>query len=127
MSEALIDIVAVSDRPGVSRWQAVAPRGRVGGVATVRPIILFGRDFLLPGAPALMPGAADLGLYVEPAWRRRGIGSRLLAAVRDQAVVTSLVVGVTTGSPGEAFCLRNGFRHIGSSRQDLPRKSRRGG
>ncbi|MEU9740188.1 GNAT family N-acetyltransferase [Micromonospora chersina] len=49
--------------------------------AAIRPIIPFGLDFLLPAAPALKPGAA-LDLYVEPAWRHRGIGSRLLAAVR---------------------------------------------
>ncbi|WP_051808001.1 GNAT family N-acetyltransferase [Actinoplanes subtropicus] len=119
MSEALIDIVAVSGHTGVSRWQALARRGSVAGVATMRPIILFRRGFLLPGAPAPRPGAADLSLYVEPAWRRRGIGSRLLAAVREQAVVPSLVIDVITGSPGEAFSLRNGFRRIRSSRHDL--------
>jgi GNAT superfamily N-acetyltransferase len=97
----------------------MAPRGFVAGVATLRPIIPFGLDFLLPAAPALKPGAADLGLYVEPEWRRRGIGSRLLAAVRERAVGPSLLTDVAAGSPGETFCRRHGFRHTLSRRHDL--------
>ncbi|MET8764320.1 GNAT family N-acetyltransferase [Lentzea sp. NPDC004782] len=119
MNEALIEIIAVPGGPSVSRWQAMAPRGFVAGMATLRPIIPFGVDFLLPAAPALKPGAAGLGLHVEPGWRRRGIGSRLLAAVLARAVGRSLLTDVTAGSPWEAFCRRYGFRHTGSRRHDL--------
>lgn len=97
----------------------MAPRGFVAGVATLRPIIPFGLDFLLPAAPALKPGTADLGLYVEPAWRRRGIGSRLLAAVRERTAEPRLVTDVAAGSPGEAYCRWHGFRHTQSRRHDL--------
>jgi len=119
MSERLIDIVAVSDHPGVSRWQAVAPRGSVVGVASLRPSILFEHDLLPPPGPAMTPGAAELSLYVEPEWRRRGIGSRLLATVREQTAEPYLVVNVAAGPPGEAFCVRHGFRHTRSRSHDL--------
>jgi GNAT superfamily N-acetyltransferase len=112
MSERLIDIVAMPDRPGVSRWQAVASRGSVAGTASLRSIIPFSPDLLLPPAP-------ELSLYVEPEWRRRGIGSRLLATVREQAAEPRLIADVVAGSPAEAFCLRHGFRHTQSRRDDL--------
>ncbi|WP_433380891.1 N-acetyltransferase family protein [Actinoplanes sp. CA-142083] len=101
MSEPMIKMVA-------ERWQAVAAGGTVAGVAGVRPV------------PALMsPGAAELSLHVEPEWRRRGIGSRLLTAVREQSTGLGLLAGVAEGSPGEAFCRRHGFRHTRSQRHDL--------
>ena len=58
-------------------------------------------------------------LYIEPAWRRRGIGSRLLAAVRESAVGPRLLTDADAGSPGEAFCRRHGFRHTESRRHHL--------
>lgn len=119
MNEALIEIIAVPGRSRGSRWQAMAPRGFVVGAATLRPVIPFGLDSLLPAVPALKPSAADVGLYVEPVWRRRGIGSRLLAAVRERAVAPRLLIDVAADSPGEAFCRRHGFRHTESRRHDL--------
>jgi GNAT superfamily N-acetyltransferase len=107
MSEPLIDIVPVSDHSGASRWQAVASRGAVAGVASLRPIIPSGL------------GAPELNVYVEPAWRRRGIGSRLLATVRAQVAEPRLVADVVPGSPGEAFCQRHGFRHTRWRRHHL--------
>jgi len=114
MSERLIDIVAVPGTAGVSRRQAVAFSGSVAGVASLLPVIPFGHDFLLPAAPAVEPGAPELSLYVEPQWRRRGIGSRLLATIREQTAEPRLVADVAVDSPGEAFCLRHGFRHTQS-------------
>lgn len=119
MNEALIDIVAVSDHPGGPRWQAVAPRGSVAGVASLRSIMPFGHDVLPHAVLAMNAGARELGLYVEPQWRRRGIGSRLLTTVREQTAGPRLVTDVAAGSPGEAFCLRHGFRYTGSRRHDL--------
>ncbi|WP_147315621.1 GNAT family N-acetyltransferase [Asanoa ferruginea] len=107
MSEPLIDIVPVSGHLGAARWQAVAPRGAVAGVASLRPIIPVG------------PSTPELTVYVDPAWRRRGIGSRLLAAVRAQVAEPRLVADVVPGSPGEAFCQRHGFRHARSRRHHL--------
>ncbi|MFG1948672.1 hypothetical protein [Nonomuraea sp. NPDC048826] len=119
MSEPLIDVVAVSNHSGGSRWQAVVSRGPVAGVAGLRRIIPFGHDFLPSPAPATGAGAAELTLHVEPLWRRRGLGSRLLSAVRGQSPGPRLVAIVAEGSPGEAFCLRHGFWYTGSRRHDL--------
>ncbi|XVV14575.1 N-acetyltransferase family protein [Actinoplanes sp. CA-131856] len=104
MNELVVDI----PRPGMTRWLAVAPHGFVAGRA--------GLWSLPPPAP---PGTARLSMSVEPRWRRRGIGSRLLAAVRDSAAGLRLLADVGAGSPGEAFCRRHGFRRTGSRRHDL--------
>ncbi|MBM7489579.1 GNAT superfamily N-acetyltransferase [Micromonospora luteifusca] len=119
MSETLSDIVAVPDRPGVSRWQAVVPGGSVAGLAALRSIIPFWHDLLPPPTAATRPGVPELTLYVEPEWRRRGIGSRLLATVRAHTAEPRLFADVAAGAPGEAFCLRHGFRHARSKRLDL--------
>ncbi|MFF5082725.1 GNAT family N-acetyltransferase [Actinoplanes sp. NPDC000266] len=104
MNELVVDI----PRAGMTRWLAVAPHGFVAGRAGL---------WSLP--PPASPGAARLSLSVEPRWRRRGIGSRLLAAVRDAAAGRRLLADVGAGSPGEAFCRRHGFRRTGSRRHDL--------
>jgi GNAT superfamily N-acetyltransferase len=119
MSEPLVDILAVPDHPGVPRWRAVAARGAVAGVASLRPIIAFEHNVVLPPALAVTSGVLELSLYVRPEWRRQGIGSRLLAAVREQAAEPRLVADVVGDSPGEAFCQRHGFRHTRSQRHDL--------
>jgi GNAT superfamily N-acetyltransferase len=119
MNESLIDIVAVSARPGVGRWQAVAPLDVVAGLAELWPIVSFGHDPPLPPGPDGEPEVAELSLHVEPRWRRRGVGSRLLAAVRAHATAPRLVADVAAGSAGEAFCRQHGFRHTGSRRHDL--------
>ena len=102
VSEPSIDILSAA-----SRWEAVAPNGTVAGVAALWPV------------PAVIPGVPELSLHVEPEWRRRGIGSRLLAAVRAETAEPRLVADVAAGSPGEAFCRRHGFRHTRSLRHDL--------
>ncbi|WP_127503287.1 GNAT family N-acetyltransferase [Actinoplanes solisilvae] len=109
MNEAHVEVVAVLDHRGGSRWHAVAAHGVVAGVAGLRPIIPYG---LLPAV------SGELLVRVEPAWRRRGIGSRLLAAVRDHTAEQRLVVDVVAGSAGEAFCRRRGFRRTRSWRRD---------
>jgi hypothetical protein len=81
-------------------------------VAELWPTVSLGHDLLLPAAP-------ELSLHVEPRWRRRGIGSRLLAAVREQGGEPRLVADVAPGSPGEAFCLAHGLRRIRSGRHEL--------
>ncbi|MFB9319757.1 GNAT family N-acetyltransferase [Cryptosporangium minutisporangium] len=110
MSDCLTDIVAVSDRPGVSRWHAVAPSGSVVGSASLRPDLPF---------PSSVPSVPELRLYVEPEQRRRGIGSRLLTAVQERATETRLATDVAPDSPGESFCLRHGFRNPRIRRHDL--------
>ena len=101
MPEPLIDIVATPDHPAGWWWQAIEPGGSVAGVA------------------GLLPGVAELTLYVRPEWRRRGIGARLLAAVRERTAEPRLVVEVAAGSVGEAFGRRHGFRHTGPGRREL--------
>ncbi|WP_328475648.1 GNAT family N-acetyltransferase [Actinoplanes sp. NBC_00393] len=104
MTEALIDIVATPGRPGLRRWQAVTARGRVAGTAGLRPFL---------------PTGQELHLYVEPRWRRRGIGSRLLATVRAESPGSRLLADVAAGSAAEAFCRWHGFRRTSSRRLDL--------
>ncbi|MFI5910263.1 GNAT family N-acetyltransferase [Dactylosporangium sp. NPDC051541] len=118
MSESLIDIGVVSDHPGVARWHAMAPCGSVAGVAGVRPVVPFRHDVLSAPHPPVEAGTAELGLYVAPRWRRRGIGSRLLHAVRSQTTARRLVADVTAASPGEEFSLRHGFRYARPRRHD---------
>ena len=60
--------------------------------------------------------AAQLSLFVEPQWRRNGVGSRLLAAVRSHTTESGLVAEVDPGSPGEAFCQRHGLRRAAVGR-----------
>ncbi|MGN9907631.1 GNAT family N-acetyltransferase [Phytohabitans sp. LJ34] len=119
MSKPVIDTVTVSHHLGSSQWQAVSPGGSVVGVATLRTTIPLGHALLLPPVRATKPAAPELSLYVEPRWRRRGIGSLLLAAVRQQVSEPRLVADVPEGSPGEAFCRRHGFRQTRSRRHDL--------
>ncbi|MFG1871599.1 GNAT family N-acetyltransferase [Micromonospora arborensis] len=119
MSETLSDIVALADCPGVSRWQAVVPGGFVAGMAALRSIVPFWHDLLPSPTAATRLGVPELTLYVEPEWRRRGIGSRLLATVRAHTAEPRLFADVAADAPGEAFCLRHGFRHAGSMRLDL--------
>ncbi|MEV6305490.1 GNAT family N-acetyltransferase [Actinoplanes sp. NPDC051861] len=100
MSEALVEIVAAPDHSGLPRWRAVASCGSVTGTAELGP-------------------GAELDLHVEPAWRRLGIGSRLLAAVRAGNRGSGLHTDIVEDSPGEAFCLRHGFRLAGQGRREL--------
>ncbi|NUT34742.1 MAG: GNAT family N-acetyltransferase [Hamadaea sp.] len=123
MGERIIDIVEMPDHPGFPRWQAVAPDGIVAGVAGLRPITPVGGE----------PDAAELTLTVEPEWRRRGIGSLLLAKARSELEATgspsmlspsmlspsTLIAEVTADSPGEAFCLRHGFTHARSRQRHM--------
>ncbi|WBB70759.1 GNAT family N-acetyltransferase [Micromonospora sp. WMMD812] len=117
MSERLIDVVAEPDHLGTPRWHAVTPPGLVAGVAGLRPVMPF--EYELPLPTALQPGTLELSLCVEPQWRRRGIGSRLLAAVSAHAVGQRLTVEVAAGSAAESFCVRHGFRRTGSRGHDL--------
>ncbi|SCL72050.1 Acetyltransferase (GNAT) family protein [Micromonospora chersina] len=117
--EPPLDIVPAPDRSGAPRWQALAPHGSVAGVAGLWPVTPFGLDFLLPTAPVTRPGAAELRVYVAPRWRRRGVGSRLLTAVREQTAVPCLVSYVAVGSPEERFYARHGFSHTRSWRHEL--------
>ncbi|MFI5486729.1 GNAT family N-acetyltransferase [Micromonospora echinaurantiaca] len=117
MSESVIDIVAAPDHLGTPRWHAVTSPGSVAGVADLRPVMPF--EYELPPPTALQPGTLDLNLYVQPQWRRRGIGSRLLAAVGAHAVGRRLVVEVAPDSAAQSFCERHGFRRTGSRSHDL--------
>ncbi|SBT65729.1 Acetyltransferase (GNAT) family protein [Micromonospora sediminicola] len=118
MSESVIDIVAVPDHLGTPRWHAVTSPGAVAGVAGLRPVMPFGYE--LPEAPtALESDTLELNLYVQPQWRRRGIGSRLLAAVGAHAVGRRLIVETSPGSAARSFCERHGFRRIGSGSHEL--------
>ncbi|MGC4890504.1 GNAT family N-acetyltransferase [Micromonospora sp. DT227] len=115
MSERLIDVVAEPGRPGISRWRAVTPSGVVAGVVDLRPVLPFDDE----SPVAVRAGGLGLDLHVEPRWRRRGIGSTLLTAVVENAVGLRLVGDVAAGSAGESFCLRHGFRRVGSWGRDL--------
>jgi GNAT superfamily N-acetyltransferase len=139
MNEPLIDIAAVPGDPRGLRWRALAPGGAVAGVAGLRPIMSLSpapalspsiRPSISPSLsrdllPRSDPTVRELSLVVEPEWRRRGIGSRLLSAVREHAAGSRLVADVVAASPGSvgspaaAFCLRHGFRHTRSRRHDL--------
>lgn len=85
----------------------MAPPGAAVGTAGLWPV------------PGVRPHVPELSLYVRPEWRRRGIGSRLLTAIRDRATGPLLVADVPAGSPAEAFCQWHGFRHARCRRHDL--------
>ncbi|WP_369147904.1 GNAT family N-acetyltransferase [Streptomyces sp. R44] len=83
-------------------WLATGADGVPIAVAGLRLFASEGRDHL-----------AELELHVDPAHRRLGAGSRLLstvvAACRTEGR-RSLIVEAPAESPGEAFCVRWGFR-----------------
>ncbi|WBB56276.1 GNAT family N-acetyltransferase [Verrucosispora sp. WMMD573] len=117
MSESVIHIVAAPDHLGTPRWHAVTSPGSVAGVADLRPVMPF--EYELPPPTAPQPDTLELNLYVQPQWRRRGIGSRLLAAVGAYAVGRRLIVETGPGSGVQSFCERHGFRRTGSGSHDL--------
>lgn len=71
---------------------------------------------------------AELTLVVAPDARRRGVGSRLLAAALETARrlgLRSLVALVTTGGAGaKAFFLASGFESLGEASPGFVRLSR---
>ncbi|WP_030897687.1 GNAT family N-acetyltransferase [Streptomyces sp. NRRL F-5126] len=110
---------AVPSAPGARRlaWLADDEDGNPVGSAFVR----------LPGAEG-RSHLADLDLHVHPAERRRGVGTRLLAAAlraaRDEGRRT-LAAEARAGSAGEAFLAARGFRtaltliHVRLALQDV--------
>ncbi|MFI8517602.1 GNAT family N-acetyltransferase [Streptomyces sp. NPDC085481] len=83
-------------------WIATGADGDTVGVAGLRLFSSAGRDHL-----------AELELHVDPAHRRQGAGSLLLAAVVAACRTESrrsLIVAAAADSPGEAFSERWGFR-----------------
>ncbi|WP_031070720.1 GNAT family N-acetyltransferase [Streptomyces sp. NRRL S-118] len=85
-------------------WLATGEDGVRVGVAGLRLFTSPGRDHL-----------AELELHVDPAHRRRGAGTRLLAAAVAACRTEdrrSLIVEAPAGSPGEAFCERWSFRRV---------------
>ncbi|WJV48273.1 GNAT family N-acetyltransferase [Streptomyces flavofungini] len=83
-------------------WLAAGADGVPVGVAGLRLFASPGRDHL-----------AELELHVDPAHRRLGTGSRLLAAVVAACRAEgrrSLIVEAAAAGPGEAFCEQRGFR-----------------
>jgi GNAT superfamily N-acetyltransferase len=95
----LTPVTGDGGRPG---WLAAAPDGRPAGTAFLT----------LPDGG----GAAELELHVHPAERRRGVGTRLLAAALDAARERgrpAVAAGpVEEGSPGDRFLAAAGFRRV---------------
>lgn len=65
-----------------------------------------------------VPGTGVLGQFgVDPAWRGRGVGSALLAAVEERALRLGLTtLALDTAEPAKwlvAYYERNGFRAVG--------------
>ncbi|GGU55597.1 GNAT family N-acetyltransferase [Lentzea flava] len=85
-------------------WLADEPDGTVSGAASLRLFDRRGQEHL-----------AELELYVHPDWRRRGVGSRLLAQVVLAAQAEnrrSLVAGVGDIEPGTSFCAARNFERV---------------
>lgn len=83
-------------------WLATGADGCPVGVAGLRLFTSPGRDHL-----------AELELHVDPAHRRLGTGSLLLAAVVAACRAEdrrSLIVEAAADSPGDAFCQKRNFR-----------------
>jgi len=61
------------------------------------------------------PDVPELSIAVAPAWRRRGIGTRLLATTIEQAREAgfpAVSLSVMTENPARALYERAGFRHV---------------
>ncbi|ARX83985.1 MULTISPECIES: GNAT family N-acetyltransferase [Streptomyces] len=83
-------------------WLAAGPDGVPVGVAGLRLFGSAGRDHL-----------AELELHVDPAHRRLGTGSRLLAAAVAACRAEgrrSLITEAAADGPGQAFAEQRGFR-----------------
>ncbi|WKD37554.1 GNAT family N-acetyltransferase [Streptomyces xanthophaeus] len=83
-------------------WMATAADGTAVAVAGLRVFTSPGQEHL-----------AELELHVDPAHRRLGTGSRLLAAAVAACRTENRRALITTAaadSPGAAFCERRGFR-----------------
>ncbi|MFC5183595.1 GNAT family N-acetyltransferase [Actinomadura harenae] len=92
----LAERLRVEAEERVQRWLA-RRAGSICGVAELRP-------------QQHDPAAGFLRLFVTPSARRRGVGSRLLARVAEDADVERIQATVLTGSPGEPFA--SGWRVV---------------
>lgn len=59
-----------------------------------------------------------VGLWVDPAWRRRGLGGRLVAAARAEAARLGLPRLHAATASAEGLFLRDGWRRIDTVRLD---------
>jgi GNAT superfamily N-acetyltransferase len=92
-------------------WAAVAGTGRMCGVAYVRDPHESGRS-------------GEVDIQVLPAWRRRGVGTRLLAVAADGLRVRdckTVVAQVLADTPAVPFLEARGFRCVLSLRALLLR------
>ena len=105
-----------TEAPGWEEWDGKhlpAPRlvdredGRVAGWAALSRV----------SARACYAGVAEVSVYVADAFRRRGVGSRLLAALVDQSEANGIwTLQASIFPENEASVqlhLRNGFRAMG--------------
>lgn len=109
---ALPGLVEAHDTAAVADWLAttlmVRHRVRVATAAD-RPVgyVGFGCDAVL--------GPMVLHLYLDPAWRRRGIGSRLLAEAAAALGPRLSLFCIARNTGARAFYERHGFRVAATS------------
>lgn len=123
----VIRIAALTDSPGaycstlggeMARTEADW-RARLGRGLTFAAHAAGGAIGIATGIPGERPGSAELvGMWVAPAWRRRGVGRLLVEAVIAWAIAETryqdIDLWVAADNPGaEALYARQGFVRTG--------------
>jgi GNAT superfamily N-acetyltransferase len=131
LAALLVDVVAqgasvnflhgFDQADGVAFWQ-----GQIAGVAAGQRQLfvalagdaLIGTVILSYATQPNSPHRGEIGkMLVSPGWRRRGLGSRLLATAEAAAVEagrTTLMLDTEAGSAGEALYRQAGWQVLGT-------------
>jgi RimJ/RimL family protein N-acetyltransferase len=114
---AAVRLKDLADDPGYLPWSLRA--------MALKPSLAFVGHFNFHSKPGadylaeLAPGAVEMGYFIVPAWRRRGLAEEAVLGMMDWAArahgVCRFVVSVSPGNaPSVAMARKLGFSRIGS-------------